>query len=224
MHLSNTGRLPFREKVNSSPFSLDLSLGKAYLYTFKATLTMEQSDQKRWEVLSREYLIRRPWLTARRDHVRLPSGHEIPDYYVLEYPDWVNVVARTVDGRFVFIRQYRHGIGQTRFELVAGVIDPADASPEAAARRELSEETGYGGGRWTLLATLAPNASTMNNTCYTFLAEDVELLGRPHPEASEDIDTHLLTEAEVRALLQGDEIRQALMAAPLWKYFATRQP
>ena len=36
------------------------------------------NSNKEWEVLHSEYLIRRPWLTARRDHVRLPNGVENP--------------------------------------------------------------------------------------------------------------------------------------------------
>ena len=46
----------------------------------------DKQDPKKWEVLKSEYLFRRPWLTARRDHVRLPDGVENPEYYVLEYP------------------------------------------------------------------------------------------------------------------------------------------
>lgn len=176
-------------------------------------------DPQKWTVVASEYLFRRPWLTARRDHVRLPDGTENPEYYVLEYPDWVNVIARTADGRFLLVRQYRHGLGETRYELCAGVIDPDDASPEAAARRELLEETGYAGGRWHQLCALSPNASAMTNVSYTFVAEGVERVAEQHLEPTEDITVHLLDEAEVRALLEGDEIRQALMAAPLWKYF-----
>ena len=52
-----------------------------------------EKDNKKWEVIKSEYLIKRPWLTARQDHVRLPTGVEIPEYYILEYPDWVNVIA-----------------------------------------------------------------------------------------------------------------------------------
>ena len=55
-------------------------------------------EDKKWTILKSEYLIRRPWLTARRDHVRFPDGRENPEYYVLEYPDWVNVIAITKDG------------------------------------------------------------------------------------------------------------------------------
>ena len=53
------------------------------------------TDDRKWEIIESEYLIRRPWLTARRDRVKLPTGVEIPEYYILEYPDWVNVIAIT---------------------------------------------------------------------------------------------------------------------------------
>lgn len=43
-----------------------------------------------------------------------------------------------------------------------------------------------------------------------------------HLEATEDITVHLLSEAEVRQLLENDEIKQALMLAPLWKYLSTK--
>ena len=54
------------------------------------------------------------------------------------------------------------------------------------------------------------------------VATGVERLSEQHLEETEDITVHLLTEAEVKALLVNDEIRQSLMAAPLWKYFALR--
>lgn len=184
----------------------------------------DKQDPKKWEVLKSEYLFRRPWLTARRDHVRLPDGVENPEYYVLEYPDWVNVIARTADGRFLLVRQYRHALGETRYELCAGVIDPEDASPEEAARRELLEETGYAGGKWNLFCKLAPNASAMTNYSYTFVAEGVEPVTSQHLEPTEDITVHLLSPEEVRALLEADDIKQALMAGPLWKYFCLNMP
>ena len=101
----------------------------------------------KWDVLHSEYIIRRPWLTARRDKVRLPDGRVNDEYYVLEYPDWVNVIAITPDDRFVLVRQYRHGLGRTSFELCAGVCEKGE-TPEESARRELFEETGYTGGEW----------------------------------------------------------------------------
>ncbi len=177
--------------------------------------------EKEWKVLHREYLFRRPWLTARRDHVLLPTGAEISEYYVLEYPDWVNTLAITRTGEFVMVRQYRHGLGETRYELCAGVCEEGE-TPEESARRELLEETGFGGGTWRKWMEISANTSAMNNRTHCFLATDVERLDTPHTEAGEDLSVELLTEQEVRTLLATDAVKQALMAAPLWKYFATR--
>lgn len=91
---------------------------------------MENSNDA-WSVISSEYLYRDSWLTVRKDHVVLPNGNHIPSYYILEYPDWVNTIAITRDGQFVFIRQYRHGIRETSYELCAGVCEAEDASPSS---------------------------------------------------------------------------------------------
>lgn len=176
-------------------------------------------NNKEWKILHSEYLIRRPWLTARRDHVRLPNGVENSEYYVLEYPDWVNVIAITCDGRFLMEQQYRHGLRYTGYEICAGVCEPGEA-PIESARRELYEETGYGKGKWQHHMTISANTSTMTNLCHCFVATDVEPISTQHLEPTEDISIHLLTIEEVRTLLVSDQIRQALMAAPLWKYFA----
>lgn len=180
-----------------------------------------ETDDRKWEILKSEYLIRRPWLTARRDHVKLPTGAEIPEYYILEYPDWVNVIAITKEGKFLLVRQYRHGIQETRHELCAGVCEKGE-EPLLSAQRELYEETGYGKGEWTLWMTLSANASTMTNLTYCYLAVGVEQVSTQHLEETEDLSIHLLEEEEVKALLQNDGVRQSLMAAPLWKYFAMK--
>ena len=65
-----------------------------------------EKEVVKWKVIDREYIIKRPWLTARRDKVELPDGRIIEEYYVLEYPDWVNVIAITKDGQFVMEKQF----------------------------------------------------------------------------------------------------------------------
>lgn len=181
---------------------------------------MKKPENRPWKVLSSEYLARNPWFTVRHESLCLPDGRIVPDYYVLEYPDWVNVIARTRDGKFVFVDQYRHGLGETDYELPAGVAEKSDASMLYAAQRELLEETGYGGGEWRCLMVAAPNPSTQNNLTHSFLATGVERIGEQHLDATEDLRVHLFTEAEVLELLRSGGIRQALMAAPLWRYMA----
>ena len=176
------------------------------------------TNEARWEVIDSEYLFRRPWLTVRRDSLRLPDGRVNPEFYVLEYPDWINVIAVTRNGMIVMERQFRPGLGETRYEIPAGVIEEGE-TPLEAARRELAEETGYGGGRWQTLCTLSGNPSTTSNLTHCFLALDVGPVANRHLDATEDLEVHLLTHDEVLSLLVGDDIRQSLMAAPLWRYF-----
>lgn len=174
---------------------------------------------EKWETIDSRYVIRRPWLTARCDTVRLPNGTIHPEYYVLEYPTWINVIAITADGDFVMVEQYRHGLGDVFTELVAGVAEVGEA-PMETARRELLEETGYGNGTWQQFMVLSQNSGSTNNLTYTFLASEVEKIDTQHLDATEDIAVRLLTPTEVKQLLLDDIIKQSLMAAPLWKYFA----
>lgn len=181
---------------------------------------MKDIDMK-WKTLDQKYLIKRPWLTARMDKVELPTGAIIDEYYVLEYPDWVNTIAITKEGKFVFVRQYRYALGKTVNELCAGVIEQGE-DPMVAAQRELLEETGFGGGNWQAWMTLSANPSTHTNLTYCFLATDVELQTAQHLDQGEDIEVRIFTREEVLEMLQQGEIWQSLMAAPLWKYFAIK--
>lgn len=173
----------------------------------------------KWRTLESEYLIQRPWLTARRDTVELPDGHIHPEYYILEYPDWVNVIAITEDEEFVMVEQYRHGLGDVFTELVAGVIEK-DEDPLAAAQRELLEETGFAGGEWMLNMILSQNPSSTTNLTYSFIAKGVRKVSGQNHDETEDISVLLLSRKELLEMLMSDEMKQSLMAAPLWKYFA----
>lgn len=180
---------------------------------------MDKSDRT-WKVVNSNYLFRRPWLTVRCDDMLLPNGNHISEYYILEYPDWVNTIAITKEGKFIFVRQYRPGIGKTLYELCAGVCEKEDPSPLISAQRELLEETGYGNGNWKEYMTISANPSTHTNLTHCFLATDVEPIDSQHLEATEDLTVHLLTLEEVKQLLIDGDIAQALHAAPLWKYMA----
>ena len=175
---------------------------------------MMEEKEKAWKTVSSKYLFRRPWLTVRCEDMLLPNGNHIPEYYILEYPDWVNTIAITKDGKFVFVRQYRPGLGRTSYELCAGVCDKEDASPLVSAQRELWEETGYGKGNWQEYMVISANPSTHTNLTHCFLATDVEPIDHQHLEDTEDLSVHLLTFEEVKQLLENNEIMQSLNAAP----------
>lgn len=180
------------------------------------------NDLKPYTVLHSKYISREPWFTVRQERVQLANGHVIPKYWVQEFPAWINVIARTQDHRYVFVRQYRHGLGRVDYELCAGVVEESDANPLEAAKRELLEETGYGGGDWKAWMRVCANPATQNNWTYSFFADGVQRVAEPSLDAGEEISVRLFTFAEVEALLRENGIAQALHAAALWKLIAEK--
>ncbi len=174
--------------------------------------------KEKWKSLCSEYIIKRPWLTARRDKIELPDGRIIPEFYVLEYPEWVNVIAITTDGKFVMERQYRYAADSTNFEIPCGVMEQGE-TPLEAAMRELKEETGYGGGQWRELMCISANPTSMTNMTHCFVATGVEKVSDQHLDATEELEVHLLSQDEVQALLRNNEMIQSLMIAPLLRFF-----
>jgi 8-oxo-dGTP pyrophosphatase MutT (NUDIX family) len=174
-------------------------------------------DPQPWQVLASTYLHRRPWLTLRQDRVRLPGGGVIDEYFVSEFSPWTNVVALTADRKVVLVRQYRYGLGAVHFELPGGVVDPGE-DPAEGARRELLEETGFGGGRWEPLTVLSANPAMQNNLTHTFLATGVEPLRPREEHPTEELTVHEVPVAEVRRIVLSGGVIQALHAAPLLKF------
>jgi 8-oxo-dGTP pyrophosphatase MutT (NUDIX family) len=167
---------------------------------------MERRRIEPWRLLSSIYAFSDRWLKLRSDTVRLPGGSTLTPYHVIEAADWVNVVAISEAGCIVLVEQYRHAVTRTMLEIPAGHVD-ADEAPEAAARRELLEETGYGGGQWHSLGVLHPAASRFNNHVHSFLALGVTRLAAPAPEESENLHLHEIPWAEFVAGLRAGSLR-----------------
>ncbi len=125
-----------------------------------------------WRTLSSKPMIKDRWINVRADQCLTPKGAEIAPYYVLTYPDWINVVALTPERHIVLVRQYRHAAGGTFLELPGGGMEGSDLDAEQAAHRELAEETGFTSERWLKVSVLYPNPASHTNRVHTFLALD----------------------------------------------------
>jgi len=146
------------------------------------------------------------------------SGHE-RDFYVLDAPDWVNVIALTAGGEIVLVEQYRHGTESVTLELPGGTVDPGE-EPLAAGLRELAEETGHGGGRAEILGWCEPNPAMQSNRCWFVLVEGVREVGPPAPDEGEHLAVRLEPAGRVPQLLADGAIRHALVLAAFQRYFA----
>jgi ADP-ribose pyrophosphatase len=164
----------------------------------------------RWKTLSSNYLFTDNWLTLRADTCETPEGKLVTPYYVYEFPDWVIAVALTTDGKFILERQYRHAAGITSIELPGGCVDKADASLEAAVRRELLEETGYVFESVEPLGKVSANPATDNNWAHLYLATGGRLERGQKLDPGEEIEVCLYTYEELKQLLNENGIAQSM--------------
>ena len=140
------------------------------------------------------------------------TGKDHP-FYVLSTHDWVNIVAVTPEKKILLVSQYRHGSDQISLETPGGAVDAKDASPEAAARRELLEETGYTAEDWSLLGKVQPNPAILDNTCYFFLATGALPTSPMKLDEAEELELSLEDLEKVPHLVESGQIQHALVVA-----------
>jgi ADP-ribose pyrophosphatase len=156
--------------------------------------------------------------SIRTDQVVSPRTQQTHDVYVIDCANWVNVIALTPDQRLVLIEQYRHGSATVELEIPGGMMDPTDASPVAAALRELREETGYEGENAQIIGQIFPNPAIMSNVCFTVLVENCRCVHPLQFDHGEDLITRLMPAAEVPQLIAAGKIRHSLVLVALY-YF-----
>ncbi len=148
------------------------------------------------------------------DRVRFepPEGGAPREFYVIEAPDWINVIPLTDDDRVLMVRQYRFGIGDFTLEIPGGMCD-GDEPPLEAARRELREETGHAAKEIVELGWVHPNPPVQTNRCFTYLARGVHRVGELQPDENERLEVESVVLAEVPRLMREGRITHALVLA-----------
>jgi ADP-ribose pyrophosphatase len=156
--------------------------------------------------------------TIRQDFKISPRTGAPHDFFVLDSPDWVNVIALTPDRQLVMIEQYRHGTDTVELEIPGGILDAKDASPAAAGMRELREETGYEGEQPRMIGKIFPNPAIMSNTCHTLMVENACLKHPVQWDLGEDIVTRLVPSADIPKLVATGRIRHSLVVVALYHF------
>ena len=177
-----------------------------------------------WEPVSVEHVIRDQWIDLRRVEYRFPDGSTFSPYYNYSRRSYVVIVASDEEGKFLCVRQYRHGIGEVTTEFVAGGIE-CDNGKEyiskqdtvtsredalAAAKRELEEETGYTSDEWEHLITIPSAATIADNYAFIFRAKNCRRTHEQHTDSTEFLRMEKYSAGEIEELIATGKFQQAM--------------
>lgn len=160
---------------------------------------------KKWKILQSKMVLDNFWCKVRQDEIELPNGKIIDDFFVIVRPEIALILPITDNQEIVFVRQYRHGVGEILLELPAGGFDATYESAETAAIRELKEETGYTAEKVIKLASLSDNPVKDTNKIHLFMAENVRKIGEQNLDITEEIEIVLIpVESVLEKITQGE--------------------
>ena len=158
-----------------------------------------------WDIIKSDYLVKDIWCNVRADTCRTADGTDISPYYVMEYPDWIQVVLFDSNHRILMNRQYRHAARVIKQEIICGTVDDGE-DPMETAKRELLEETGYTSDSFHSLGSFHPNPAVLSNRIHSFVAYDGWKQREPLKDPREEIENDWMAIEEVIGLIRTSEI------------------
>ena len=172
-----------------------------------------------WKVLkSRRLFSALPWVELSVERVRNSRGRVIDDFYHVQLPDYVTIIAVRKDLQIVMLRQYHHGARKVSLSFPAGYLEPGER-PIEGARRELLEETGHGAESWRSVGRYVVDGNRRCGKLHLILAQGARELRKPKRDEMEELEAFPMTPSEIaRSLRRGeiDILPNALAAAMIF--------
>lgn len=180
------------------------------------------TEKSRWRVSPLHTLTTTPVMNLMTSRVHCDRTGIEKNFFKLDFPRWVNIVACTHKNEIILIRQYRFGTDRIELEIPGGAVNDGEP-PLEAGLRELLEETGYAGDNGRIIGKVCPNPALQDNFCYTVLVENVKKVAEPALDEMEDIEVLTMPEDDVFALIKEGSINHGLVMNGLMFYAIARK-
>lgn len=168
-----------------------------------------RNDWVGWTSLATQVLFASEWFEVRRDDALRPDGSRGFYDLVVAAPA-VTVLALNELQQVAVTRQWIYLHREPQWRLPAGRVEAVDDVPEAAARRELAEETGVRAAGWLPLGTINCADSLTNHRDHAFLATGLTDDGERRLEPGEtDLELHWLSVEQVVEMVLTGELPHA---------------
>ena len=187
--------------------------------------TADQTDMRddlAWETTDSAVDYVCPGFSVRRDDVVLPDGTETDFHYVEDRPTAV-ILPFDADGDVVVIEEWRQAVGRVNRGLPAGTLDGDDDDLVAAARRELTEETGYVAGSIERLVTVEPANGMTDAVHHVFVARDCHPTGEQRLDDDESIRVDTADYEDLLAAAVGGDLRDGRAVLAVTYYELTER-
>ncbi|MQR94547.1 NUDIX hydrolase [Fictibacillus phosphorivorans] len=162
----------------------------------------------KWKTIKTRYIYQTPFGHLRTDSCELSNGETIDNYYVHEYPDWVNAIVLTKEKQIVLVEQYRHPGNDFYLEIPAGKVEE-DESYEEGIIREVQEETGFTSlKKPILLGEFMVNPATQTNKVLTFLILDAFQSSSQNLDENEDVTLKIIPFDHIEQLIEDHKVTQ----------------
>jgi len=170
---------------------------------------------KKWKSLESKQLFGNKIFGFREDKVQSPKTDKVHPVWVMDAPNWINIIPITAEKKVVLIKQYRFGNQEITLEIPGGMIDRGE-NPKEAAIRELKEETGFVAEKVIEIGRVNPNPALMSNFTYSFLALNAEKSFDQNLDGMEDIEVIEVNLEEVTELIREGKIDHALVVCAFY--------
>ena len=147
-----------------------------------------------------------------QERVALNSGgHTFFD--IVKHPGGAVIAALNDKDEICLLRQWRHALQQTIWELPAGCLEPNEP-PLETAKRELEEEAGVIAHTWKNLGEIHPSPGFSDEILYLFAARDLTA-GTVKLDDAEQLEAHWLPLESVLEMAASGKITDAKTLALL---------
>lgn len=174
-------------------------------------------SKPRWQRVKDTKVCETPIFSLHQIDLLPGHQHKEAPFFVLDAPEWINVIALTPENEIVLVEQYRAGIHEPTLEIPGGMVDEGE-TPEEAARRELAEETGFTSKNWVCIGKTSSNPAILTNYTHLYLAENCIKTTSQHTDGNEDIAIHTLPVSRFLQLVKDGTVHHAIVLAAVAQY------